>query len=149
MFFLLSRTRKCAYQNGRPNKTVSKRSVTSIQHGGQLEVSEDDPPVIIEEALQNIATVYRKSFNREERSNLNKLKMYLTGIKKTVVDKVLDESEAVKWYLSLRLHFHKTNKPITLTEPLVVFRTEVFTSVNVENIDAMFAAAYNELVVTN
>ena len=70
-----------------------------------------------------MATVHRKSFNREERSNLlNKLKMYLTGMKKAVNNKVLDESEAVKWYLSLRLHFHKANEPSILTDPPVVFR---------------------------
>lgn len=72
--------------------------------------------------------------------------MYLTGMKKTVANKVLGESEAVKWCLSLRLHFHKANEPSIFTDPLVVFRTEVFISVNVGNVNAMFTAASNELV---
>ena len=67
-------------------------------------------------------------------------------MKKAVVNKVLGESEAVKWYLPLRLNFHKANEPSLLTDPSVVFWTEVFTSVNVENINTMFAAAYNKLV---
>ena len=42
-------------------------------------------------------------------------------MKKTVVNKVLGESEAVKWYLPLRLNFHKANEPSILTDPSVVF----------------------------
>ena len=64
MFFLLLRTRKRPYQNRRPNKTGSKRSVTSVQHGGQLEDREDDPQIIAEEGLQNTSVDYRKSYNR-------------------------------------------------------------------------------------
>ena len=52
--------------------------------------------------------------------------MCLTGMKKTVANKVMGESEAVKWYLSLRLHFHKGYEPSILTDPPVVFRTEAF-----------------------
>lgn len=58
--------------------------------------------------------------------------MYLTGKKKEAVNKVLGESEAVKWCLSLRLHFHKANEQSILTDPPVVFWTEVSTSLNVE-----------------
>ena len=45
----------------------------------------------------------------------------------------------------MKLNFHKANDPAVITEPSVVFRTEVFTSLNVEDIDAMFHAVYNEL----
>ena len=58
--------------------------------------------------------------------------MYLTGMKRTVFKKVEGKSEAMKRYLSLRLYFHKANELSILSDPPVVFRTEVFTSVNVE-----------------
>ena len=35
----------CQEQGNAHNETVSRRSVTSVQHSGQLEDSEDDPPV--------------------------------------------------------------------------------------------------------
>ena len=47
----MSGTKKCPYQNGRANKTASKRLVTFVQHGEPFEDSEDDPPVIEEESL--------------------------------------------------------------------------------------------------
>ena len=72
--------------------------------------------------------------------------MYLTGMKRTVFNKVEGELEAMKRYLSLRLYFHKANEPSILTDLPVAFQTEVFTTVNVENIDIMFTTAYNELV---
>ena len=67
-------------------------------------------------------------------------------MKKTVFNKMQGKSEAMNRYLSLRLFFHKANEPSILTDLLVVFQTEVFTSINVENIDEMFTTAYNELV---
>ena len=89
-----------------------------------------------------MSKVYRKSFNQEGRRNiLNKLKIYLIGIKKIVVNNVLGESKTLKYYLSLILNFHKANEPSILTNPPAVFLTEVFTSVNVEYIDGMFTGA--------
>ena len=89
-----------------------------------------------------MSKVYRKSFNQEGRRNiLNKLKIYLIGIKKIVVNNVLGESKTLKYYLSLMLNFHKANEPSILTNPPAVFLTEVFTSVNVEYIDGMFTGA--------
>ena len=67
-------------------------------------------------------------------------------MKKKVFNKVEGKSEAMKRYLPLRLYFHKANEPSILTDLPVVFQTEVFTSVNVENIDVMFTTAYNELM---
>ena len=67
-------------------------------------------------------------------------------MKKIVFNKVQGKSGAMKRYLSLRLYFHKANEPSILTNLLAVFRTEVFTSANVENIDVMFTTAYNKLV---
>ena len=69
----------------------------------------------------------------------------LTDLRDIVVNSVLVETLPVKWYVTLKLNFHKANDPAVITEPPVVFRTEVFTSLNVEDIDAMFHAVYNEL----
>ena len=73
------------------------------------------------------------------------MKTNLTELKDVVVSKVLVETQALKWYVTLKLNFHKANDSAVITEPPVVFRTEVFTSVNVEDIDAMLHALYNEL----
>ena len=90
--------------------------------------------------------MYRKRFNQADRRNLlENLKTNLTELKDIVVNKVLVETQALKWYVTLKLNFHKANDPAVITEPPVVFRTEVFTYVNVEDIGAMFHAVYNEL----
>ena len=90
--------------------------------------------------------MYWKRFNQEDRRNLlENLKTNLTELKDIAVNRVLVETQALKWYVTLKLTFHKANDPAVITEPSVVFRTEVFTSVNVEDIDAMFHAVYNEL----
>ena len=85
--------------------------------------------------------MYWKRFNQEDRRNLlENLKTNLTELKDIAVNRVLVETQALKWYVTLKLTFHKANDPAVITEPSVVFRTEVFTSVNVEDIDAMFHA---------
>ena len=85
--------------------------------------------------------MYWKRFNQEDRRNLlENLKTNLTELKDIAVNRVLVETQALKWYVTLKLIFHKANDPAVITEPSVVFRTEVFTSVNVEDIDAMFHA---------
>ena len=90
--------------------------------------------------------MYWKRFNQEDRRNLlENLKTNLTELKDIAVNRVLVETQALKWYVTLKLTFHKANDPAVITEPSVVFRTEVFTSVNVADIDAMFHAVYNEL----
>ena len=90
--------------------------------------------------------MYWKRFNQEDRRNLlENLKTNLTELKDIAVNRVLVETQAPKWYVTLKLTFHKANDPAVITEPSVVFRAEVFTSVNVEDIDAMFHAVYNEL----
>ena len=90
--------------------------------------------------------MYWKRFSQEDRRNLlENLKTNLTELKDIAVNRVLVETQALKWYVTLKLTFHKANDPAVITEPSVVFRTEVFTSVNVEDIDAMFHAVYNEL----
>ena len=56
-----------------------------------------------------------------------------------VVGKVLLENQNVMWYITLTLDFHEANESFILqTTPHVTFRTEVFTSLNADNIDAMF-----------
>ena len=73
------------------------------------------------------------------------MKTNLTELKDIFVNKILVQTQALKWYVTLKLNFHKANDPAVITEPPVVFRTEVLISVNVEDIDAMFHAVYNEL----
>ena len=90
--------------------------------------------------------MYRKRFNQEDRQNLlENLKTNLSELKDIIVNKVLVETQALKWYVTLKLNFQKANDPAVITEPSVVFRTEVFTSANVEDIDAISHAVYNEL----
>ena len=102
--------------------------------------------VLVESAIQNMASVYRKRFNQEDRRNLlENLKTNLTELKDIIVNKVLAETQALKWYVIFKFNFHKANNPAVITEPPVVFRTVVFTSVNVDDIDTMFHAVYNEL----
>ena len=90
--------------------------------------------------------MYRKRFNQEDRQNLlENLKTNLSELKDIIVNKVLVETQALKWYVTLKLNFQKANDLAVITEPSVVFRTEVFTSANVEDIDAISHAVYNEL----
>ena len=146
--YILGQIRKRPYQSktldGRPSKRLRERN--AVQQGGHLEDTAEKPVVLVESALQNTASVYWKRFNQEDRRNLlENLKTNLTELKDIAVNRVLVETQALKWYVTLKLTFHKANDPAVITEPSVVFRTEVFTSVNVEDIDAMFHAVYNEL----
>ena len=122
------------------------RERNAVQQGGQLEDTAKEAVVLVESALQNAASVYRKHFNQEDCQNLlENLKTNLTELKDIFVNKILVQTQALKWYVTLKLNFHKANDPAVITEPPVVFRTEVLISVNVEDIDAMFHAVYNEL----
>ena len=122
------------------------RERNAVQQGGQLEDTAKEAVVLVESALQNAASVYRKHFNQEDCQNLlENLKTSLTELKDIFVNKILVQTQALKWYVTLKLNFHKANDPAVITEPPVVFRTEVFISVNVEDIDAKFHAVYNEL----
>ena len=130
--------------DGRSLKRLRERN--AVQQGGQLEDTAEEPVVLVESALQNTASVYRKRCNQEHcRNLLENLKTNLTELKDIVVNKVLVETQVLKWYVTLKLNFHKANDPAVITEPLVVLRTEVFKSVNVQDIDAMFHAVNNEL----
>ena len=65
--YILGQIRKRPYQNnsldGRSSKRLRDRN--AVQQGGQLEDTAKEPVVLVESALQNTASVYRKSFNQE------------------------------------------------------------------------------------
>ena len=67
-------------------------------------------------------------FNQEDRRySLENLKTNLTELKDIAVNKVLVKTQALKWYVTFQLNFHKTNDPAVIIEPPpVVFRTDVF-----------------------
>ena len=147
-FHILRQKRKRLYQSNTLDGESSKRlrERNAVQQGGQLESTAEEPVVLVESALQNTASVYRKRFNQEDHGNLlENLKTNLTELKDVFVNKVLVETQALKRYITLKLNFHKANDPAVITEPPVIFRTEVFTSVNVDDIDAIIHAVYNEL----
>ena len=109
------------------------RERNAVQQGGQLEDTAKEAVVLVESALQNAASVYRKHFNQEDCQNLlENLKTNLTELKDIFVNKILVQTQALKWYVTLKLNFHKANDPAVITEPPVV-------------LDAMFHAVYNEL----
>ena len=146
-FHILGQKRKRPYQSNTLDGGSSKRlrERNTVQQGGQLEDTAEEPVVLVQSLLQNTVSVYRKRFNQEDHRNfLENLKTNLDKLK-DVVNKVLVGTQALKWYITLKLNFHNENDPAVITEPPVVFRTEVFTSVNVDDLDPKFHAVYNEL----
>ena len=139
-FHILGQKRKRPYQSNTLDVGSSKRlrERNAVQQDGQLEGTAEESVVLVQSALQNTASVYRKRFNQEDHRNLlENLKTNLTELKDVIVNKVLVETQALKWYITLKLNFHKANDSAVITEPPVTFRTEVFISVDVDDIDAI------------
>ena len=56
-------------------------------------------------------------------------------------------AEAVKWYLSLNMKFCKSTSPDVKTDPVVMFRSEVFKSIDTHELDYQFHVEYNQIVL--
>ena len=55
--------------------------------------------------------------------------------------------EAVKWYLSLNMNFCKFTSSAVITDPAVMFRSEVFKSIDTHELDYHFHVGYNQIVL--
>ena len=149
---VLGRRKKHFYEGQSLEGYVLKRVRADddiVQQGGQFQAYESNPLRLLQSSLQNTASIYQKQFNRDDRADLlSRLKNHLEELKDIGVGKVLLEKENVKWHITLTLDFHKANETSISTEPHVTFRTEVFTSLNADNIDKMFSAAFKILVTS-
>ena len=54
--------------------------------------------------------------------------------------------EAVKWYLSLNMNFCKSASPAVKTDPAVMFRSELFKSIDNHKLDNQFHVGYIQIV---
>ena len=92
------RRRKPSYEGQSLNEYVLKRVRADddiVQQGGQFQAYESNPPRLLQSSLENIAFIYQKHLNRDDRL-LNQLKNNLGELKDTVVGKVLLEKQNVK-----------------------------------------------------
>ena len=119
-----------------------------VQQGGSNEHPEYwRAPELLESTLKYTAMTYRKSFDDSNRIDLlDRLKTALEHFKPIVRGMVSATKDAIKWYLSLNLHFVKAADVTHKTDPSVTFRSEVFNSITDDDLDAMFAAGYHQLV---
>ena len=56
-------------------------------------------------------------------------------------------AEAVKWYLSLNMNFCKSASPAVKTDPVVTFCSEVFKSINSQELNYQFHVGYNQILL--
>ena len=92
------RRRERSYEGKSLKEYVLKRVKADddiVQQGGQFQAYESNPPRLLQSSLENIAFIYQKHLNRDDRL-LNQLKNNLGELKDTVVGKVLLEKQNVK-----------------------------------------------------
>ena len=126
-------------------KIKGMESEVITQQGGSDEHPEYwKAPELKESSLKRTAMVYRKSFDEaNKRELLERLKNALEQHKQIIRGMVSHAKNAVKWYISLNLHFCKAADATVKTAPSVIFRSEVFRSILTQNLEDMFEAGYN------
>ena len=98
------------------SSSKQSRERNAVQQGGQLENTAEELVIVVESALQSTISVYQKLFNQEAYWNLfEKLKTDLTELYDIAVKKFIVEMQALKWYVTLKLNFHKANNPSVIT----------------------------------
>ena len=90
---------------------------------------------------------YQKRFDRSNQMEpFRLLKLALSEYIEIIKTKLLSEKIQIKWYVSTNINFHKATDETIITDPSIVFRTEVFRSLNTNDLDDMIDASYEQLV---
>ena len=105
-------------------------------------------PEIVEIALNYTALTFSKAFNsNNKRDILQRLKEAIYNMRHVIEGQTRANAEAVKWYLSLNMNFCKSASPAVKTDPVVTFCSEVFKSINSQELNYQFHVGYNQILL--
>ena len=130
--------------------TPNKLMVEEVQVGGApAEHGEHwKAPEIVESALNCKALTFRKSFNSNNRRDIQqRLKEVIHSIRPVIEGQTRVNAEAVKWYLLLNMNFCKSTSPVVKTVLAVTFRSEVLKSIETHELDYQFNVGYNQIIL--
>ena len=103
-------------------------------------------PQLAESMLNRTALTYRKEFNENNRKELQQRLLTVMDTFTPIIQGEIVKKKGVKRYLSLKLVFCQAKDVTDLTDPPVVFRSEVFMSLDDSQLDVNFKVAYNQLL---
>ena len=103
-------------------------------------------PELVESTLKRTAVTYRKEFDDSNRKELQQRLLTVMNTFTPIIQGEIVSKKGVKWYLSLRLIFCQAKDVTDLTDPPVVFRSEVFTSLDDSKLSINFKVAYNQML---
>ena len=84
-------------------------------------------------------STFRKGFNTKNKKDaLLWLKEVIHSMRPVIDRQTRANTEAFKWYLSLNMNFCKSISPDVKTDPVVIFCSEVFKSINTHQLDYQF-----------
>ena len=90
---------------------------------------------------------FRKTFNsNNKRDIVQRLKVVIHSMRQKE-GQTRANAEAVKWYLSLNMNFCKSTSPGVKIDPAITFRSEVFKSIDIHELDYQFHVRYNQIVL--
>ena len=105
-------------------------------------------PEIVESPLKYTALTFRKAFNsNNKRDVLQQLKEVIHNMRTVIEGQTRADTEAVKWYLSLKMNFCKSTSPSIKTDLAVTFCSEVFKSIDTHELNYQFHVGYNQIVL--
>jgi hypothetical protein len=120
-----------------PSSKKRKTGLTTMQVGGSGgEHGETwQVPKIVESALNRHAVTYRKEFDVVNKKDLmGRMSAVLSTFHPIIEAELSMMNDGIKYYFTLRMVFHQGKDPDILTDPPVSFRSEVFTSLNLEKL---------------
>ena len=100
----------------------------------------------MESTLMRTAVIYRKEFDESNRKDLLERLRIIGNTFTPIINGEIHRKKGIKWYLSLKLMFCQAKDVTDLTDPPVLFRSEVFTSLDASKLDVNFKVAYNQLL---
>ena len=126
--------------------TLKKLMVGEVQVGGAPaeHVEHWKAPEIVAFALKYTALTFRKSFKiNNKRYILQRLKEVVHSMRPVIEGQTRVTAEAVKWYISLNMNYCKSTTSDVKTDPAVMFRSDVFRSIDTNELNYQFNVGYN------
>ena len=124
---------------------------SSIQVGGGKTYSEHPEhwkmPIELNSALDKTAITYRKRMNEQNTMNLpDRMKQALSTFT-DCIEKEITIKREIKYFFTIKLMFHQSKDIEILTDPPVTFRTDAYTSLNMENVNTSLESTYKKFIV--
>ena len=104
-------------------------------------------PEIVESTLKYTVLSFRKTFNSNNKGDVRQwLKDVIHIMRPVIQGKTWANAEAFKWYLSLNMNFYKSTSPAIKADLTLTFHSEVFKSIDSNELNYQFYVGYNQVV---